>query len=491
MIDIQELKDYSGALNILYVEDDKELHEAVLRYLTKLFKSVESAYDGEEGLQKYCEGKFDIVLSDIKMPKLSGIEMIKEIKALNSEQEVIIISAHAETGYFMDAIHLNVSEYIIKPIDYAQMKKVLFKVARRLHAFKENLRYHTELEKLVSEKTKSLTDNYEQTLRAMVEMIEVRDSYTGGHSERVARYSRAIAQEMGLSQEECSLIYRAGMLHDIGKVTTPDSILLKPGKLSEREFLLIKDHVTVSHHLLSQIPMYKTISEIVLHHHEHYDGAGYPQGLSGKDIPLLSQIMIIADAFDAMTTNRIYKGRKSLEEAIEEMQLCSGKQFDPAVVPFACRALGRMDISHDISQLPKSTMEKERFSYFFRDSLTDMYNKDYLDFFLQQGIAGSRYKACACFLKNFSQYNSKHGWDKGSELLKRFAQFLQTRYSEAMVFRVQGDDFILLFDEERAGKIKEYEQPSFLDNTEVDSSCHYLSTLDDLMDQLKCLEGSE
>lgn len=491
MIDIQELKEYCGELNILYVEDDKELHEAVLRYLMKLFKSIESAYDGEEGLQKYCDGEFEIVLSDIKMPRLSGMEMLKEIKVLNPEQEVIIISAHAETDYFMEAIHLNVSEYVIKPIDYAQMKEVLFKVARRLHAFKENLRYHAELEKLVSEKTQSLTDNYEQTLHAMVEMIEVRDSYTGGHSERVARYSRAIAEEMGLSPQECSLIYRAGMLHDIGKVTTPDSILLKPGKLSDREFLLIKEHVTVSHHLLSQIPMYKTIAEIVLHHHERYDGAGYPQGLSGNEIPLLSQIMIVADAFDAMTTNRIYKGRKSLEEAIAEMESCSGKQFDPAVVPSACRALGRMEIAQDISQLPKSRMEKERFSCFFRDSLTDVYNKEYLDFFLQQDMEQSRYTACACFLKNFSKYNSKHGWDKGSELLKRFAQFLQVRYSEAMVFRVQGDDFILLFDEEREGEFKEYEEPSFLENTEVDSSCHYLTSPDDLMAQLMRLEGSE
>lgn len=491
MIDIQELKEYCGALNILYVEDDKELHEAVLRYLMKLFKSVENAYDGEEGLQKYREGKYDIVLSDIKMPRLGGLEMVKQIKALNPEQEVIIISAHAETGYFMDAIHLNVSEYIIKPIDYAQMKEVLFKVARRLHAFKENLRYHAELERLVSEKTKSLTDNYEQTLQAMVEMIEVRDSYTGGHSERVARYSRAIAEEMGLPQEECSLIYRAGMLHDIGKVTTPDTILLKPGKLSEREFLLIKDHVTVSHQLLSKIPMYKTIAEIVLHHHERYDGEGYPQGLRADEIPLLSQIMILADAFDAMTTNRIYKGRKSLEEAIEELQSCSGEQFDPAIIPSACRALGRMEISHDISQLPKSTMEKERFSYFFRDSLTDTYNKDYLDFFLQQGVDGSRYKAFACFLKNFSQYNSKHGWDKGNELLRRYAQFLQERYREAMVFRVQGDDFILLIDEKRTGEFKKYEHPSFLENTEVDSSCHYLDTMDDLMAQLKRLERSK
>lgn len=490
MIDIQELKEYCGALSILYVEDDKELHEAVLRYLMKLFKSVENAYDGEEGLQKYREGEYDIVLSDIKMPRLGGLEMLKEIKSLNPDQEVIILSAHAETGYFMDAIHLNVSEYIIKPIDYEQMKETLFKVAKRLHAFKENLRYHAELEKLVGEKTKSLTDNYEQTLQAMVEMIEVRDSYTGGHSERVARYSRAIAQEMGLSQQECSLIYRAGMLHDIGKVTTPDTILLKPGKLSEREFLLIKDHVTVSHQLLSKIPMYKTMAEIVLNHHERYDGEGYPQGLRADEIPLLSQIMILADAFDAMTTNRIYKGRKSLEEAIEELRLCSGKQFDPAVVPFACRALGRMNISHDISQLPKSTMEKERFSYFFRDSLTDMYNRDYLDFFLQQGIEESRYKACACFLKNFSQYNSKHGWDKGNELLRMFAAFLQERYSDAMVFRVQGDDFVLLFDEESEGEFKEYEQPDFLKNTEVESTCHHLETLNDMMAQLKYLERS-
>jgi YesN/AraC family two-component response regulator len=188
MIDILELKNLCQTLCVLYVEDDEELHASTLRYLKKLFKDVDDAYNGEDGLKRYISGEYDIVLTDIKMPKLDGLRMTEEIKKINPNQELVILSAQTEQGYFLDAIHLGVSDYILKPIDYEQMNAVLYKVSGRLHIFKENQEYHESLEKLVIEKTKLLTENYEQTLTAMVEMIEHRDSYTGGHSERVAHY---------------------------------------------------------------------------------------------------------------------------------------------------------------------------------------------------------------------------------------------------------------------------------------------------------------
>ena len=297
MSDILLLKECCHSLNILYVEDDRAVNEALTKYLSKFFNHIETAFNGEEGLEKYKAGEFDMVLSDINMPKMNGIDMAKEIKRINPEQEIIIISAHSESEYFLSAIHLGISDYILKPIIYEQMNSVLYKVASALQLRKENKRFHESLHQLVKEQTKSLTENYEQTIKAMVDLVESRDTYTGGHSERVAGYSKAIAQEMNLSEEECELIFRAGMLHDIGKVTTPDTILLKPGKLSGREYALIQNHVTVSYELLSKIPMYTKISDIVITHHERYDGNGYPNGLKGDEIPLLGRIMIIADAF--------------------------------------------------------------------------------------------------------------------------------------------------------------------------------------------------
>lgn len=485
MNDVLLLKERAQSLKVLYVEDEKEINEALSKYLSKFFSHVETALNGEEGLKKYKAGEFDIVLSDINMPKMNGIDMAKQIKEINPEQEIIIISAHSESEYFLNAIHLGISDYILKPIIYEQMNSVLYKVASALQLRKENKRFHESLHQLVKEQTQSLTENYEQTIKAMVDLVESRDTYTGGHSERVARYSKAIAQEMNLSKEECELIFRAGMLHDIGKVTTPDTILLKPGKLSAREYALIQNHVTISYELLSKIPMYTKISDIVITHHERYDGNGYPKGLKGDEIPLLGRIMIIADAFDAMTTNRIYKGRMSVDDAIAEIESSSGTQFDPKIVPFATQALSRIVLDQNITQLPQNSMENERFAYFFHDSVTDNYNQDYLDLYLQSIPHDSEYQACAFFLRNFSQYNNTFDWEAGNALLKNFADYLVKSYPNATLFRVQGDDFILISKEPFCD---ECAQPSFFENTGVLAQCHHLCVGDDFMAQVRKLE---
>ena len=209
--------------------------------------------------------------------------------------------------------------------------------------------------------------NYEQHIFSLVNIIEKRDSYTAGHTQRVAKYSVMIAKEMGFSSEKIDDLYRACMLHDIGKISTPDSILLKPGKLTQLEYEIIKEHVVISYELLADVDIYKDIAEIVRHHHEHYDGSGYPQGLKGDEIPIMSQIMTVADAFDAMTTNRVYKTRKSVESALKELVELASKQFHSEVVKAAIIVLKDIEIEINITQRPKNKVEKERFSYFYKD----------------------------------------------------------------------------------------------------------------------------
>ena len=482
MNDVVLLKSYCQYLSILYVEDEKDINESMCKYLNKFFNNVETAFNGKEGLEKYKSGKFDIVLTDIRMPKLNGIEMIREIKAINDGQEIIIISAHTEIDYFLSAIHMGVSDYILKPTIYEQVNSVLYKVAGNVNIRKEYKNLHENLKSLVKEQTKSITDNYEKTIKAMVDLVESRDTYTGGHSERVANYSKAIAQEMNLSDEDCELVFRAGMLHDIGKVTTPDSILLKPGELLSREYSLIQKHVSVSYELLSKIPMYEKLSEIVITHHECYDGSGYPNALKGDEIPLLGKIMIIADSFDAMTTDRIYKGHRSIKSAILEIQECSGTQFDPAVVPFACKVLSTSSVNNEITQLPKDSIENKRFSYFFHDSLTDNYNKEYLEIFLKNLPENNSYSARAYYLCNFSQYNKKFDWDKGNTLLKTFAEYLMQSNPNAISFRIDGDDFILISKEPFS---EDCINPSFLKSTDVSVKCQNLSVDGDLISKFR------
>ena len=180
----------------------------------------------------------------------------------------------------------------------------------------------------------------------------------------------------------------------------------------------------VGYELLSHIPMYSEISEIILSHHERYDGAGYPNGLSGNQIPLLSRVMIVADSFDAMTTNRIYKGRKSVPETLEELKNLSGIQFHPEVVDAACVALKNIDGLEITSQTPSTKIERERFSYFYKDQLTGLYNTVYLDFILSnQNRAESFNHLNILYMHNFNEYNARHGWPKGDALLRDVSQY--------------------------------------------------------------------
>jgi PAS domain S-box-containing protein/putative nucleotidyltransferase with HDIG domain len=312
-------------------------------------------------------------------------------------------------------------------------------------AIKQEITEHIYLKEKLAQKDKEKVENFEKTLDSFVRMVEERDTYTAGHSERVANYSLIIAKEMKFSIDECNILYRASILHDIGKIATPDNVLLKPGKLSDLEYKLIQEHVQASYDILSPIPMYKELAEIIRHHHEHYDGSGYPHGLKGDEIPLLSHIMIIADAFDAMTTNRIYKVRKTLQEALKELENLAGKQFHPEVVKYALKALGNIELHEQINQLPKSALEKERFSYFYRDQITNAYNADYLKLILNQNNFNEKY-ACinTLYMHNFSKYNKKYGWTEGDKLLKTFAEYLSERYPSSLIFRIHGNNFVLI-----------------------------------------------
>lgn len=286
-------------------------------------------------------------------------------------------------------------------------------------------------------------DLYEQNLYSLVSLIEQRDNYTAGHGRRVGEYSRLIAKEMGYSEELQEEIYRAGALHDIGKVAIPDSILLKPGRLGTIEKKLIEEHVNASYELLSKVEIFASIAEIIRYHHERADGSGYPFGLKGNEIPIMSQILAVADCFDAMTTNRIYKGRKTLQEAMNELDNSCKTQFHKDVLNAALIALADVSLEVNHSQRPTTPMEMERFSYFYKDSLTGVYTSAYLNFLFFEPDFTQYKQLWLINLGNISQYNKSYGWDRGDDLLKHYAHMLQEHYPDLPILRFQGDDFIL------------------------------------------------
>jgi putative nucleotidyltransferase with HDIG domain len=324
-------------------------------------------------------------------------------------------------------------------------------------------------EKLHKQEEQKIKD-YENFVYALVSMIEQRDSYTAGHSQRVAKYSLLIAKEMGYSMQECELLFKAATLHDIGKIATPDSILLKPDKLSKLEYNLMKEHVNVGVKMLKNIPMFKGISHIIKYHHEKYNGSGYPDGLSGNDIPELSRIMMVADAFDAMTTNRIYKHKKSVNDALAELKSLSKIHYHPEVVDAAIKALSCTKITDDFNQTPITEIEQQRFAYFYKDAVTELYNVKYLETTLINNNDTLKYKkSIVISLHKFDIYNKKHGWDKGDETLKNFAKLLYTLFTESLIFRIRANDFIILLQNElnKSSLIQE-EIKNFTEKAEIE-----------------------
>ncbi|MBF0264209.1 MAG: response regulator [Gammaproteobacteria bacterium] len=286
--------------------------------------------------------------------------------------------------------------------------------------------------------------DYDDFINSLVNVIEKRDTYTAGHSERVAVYCEMIARELGFKEEQISLLVIAAKLHDIGKISTPDSILLKPGKLEKLEYNLIKYHLNTGYEILKSIESYQEVAEIMRYHHERYDGKGYPEGFSGDKIPLISHVMIVSDAFDAMTTNRIYKPRMKRDNALNELIDNSGSQFHPHVVEAAIKVLSTLKLHEKVNQLPKDEVEHHRFSYFFKDKLTRLFLPEYERLVTELYFSKQTTYRYVIRLQNFSEYNKRHGWDKGDDLLEKFGKWLMQYYPDAVIFRIEGDDFMIV-----------------------------------------------
>ncbi len=322
------------------------------------------------------------------------------------------------------------------PEEVAMLEQLAGDIGFAIHAYTR----HAEAARLERERVA----NYEETILSLVDMIEKRDTYTAGHTRRVAQYCELIARQLGLDAAEIEKLKRAATLHDIGKIAIPDAVLLKPGILTPLEYELIKQHAEEGYETLNRIDMYKDLAEIMRAHHEREDGSGYPRGLTRGQIPRLAQIMAVADSFDAMVSNRIYKARKEVPAALAELRQQAGTRFAADVVAAACTALRDVQPPATVDQMPKTAIEHQRFAYFFDDQLTGTHNANYLQIMLRNGLPGHLTHAYLVMLRNFSRLNEELGWAAGNEALASFSRALIEMFPEALVFRVMGDDFVLL-----------------------------------------------
>lgn len=325
--------------SILVVDDEPPVNAILEGYLSRMGYSCITAESGSEALEKLREYPCALALCDIRMPGMDGIELLKRIKEYDEDVAVIMVTAVDNRQTAVEAMREGAYDYVIKPF---HLEEVLISVRRALENRRlilERKDYQQSLERKVRERTRELEEKHQElerlfrsTIESIVLTLHAKDEYTEDHSRRVSSRATAIARKLSLPDEEVENIRLAALLHDIGKVGTNESVLHKPGKLSDEEGAHMRSHPLVAASILEPIAALKGIIPYIKHVHEDYDGSGYPDGLKGEEIPLGARIIAVADVFDAMTTSRPYRRALDTEAVLAHLKEEAGKQFDPVVV---------------------------------------------------------------------------------------------------------------------------------------------------------------
>lgn len=323
---------------ILIVDDELEITEILADLLSEQY-DCQKAGSAEQALTRLQQTEFELVISDITMPGMSGLEMIPHIKGQSPNTVVVMISGMQTVESAIGALRLGAFDYLMKPFDLRQVEAVVKRALEHYELVVAKQRYENHLEELVEQRTAeldraldSLEEAYRSTLKALTTALETRDQETHGHSERVVSYSLRLGREYGLNREQLKALEFGSLLHDIGKIGVPDSILRKPAKLTEEEWVLMREHPMHGQQILRGIEFLQGAARVVAQHHEKWDGTGYPLGLQLEDIDVNARIFSVADAFDAITSDRVYRRGKSYEAAAQELDEWTGRQFDPKVV---------------------------------------------------------------------------------------------------------------------------------------------------------------
>jgi cyclic di-GMP phosphodiesterase len=323
----------SAKKKILIVDDEDAIRSLFLEALEDLGYRCDVARNGLECLEKFQRANdYDVVLLDVQMPELNGIETLKKLKVHFPDLSIIMVSASRDIENVRVALKEGAYDYVFKPFNVIDVNSVIKRALERAYLIKANKDYQRNLEKRVEEQTHELVRAYSGTLEAMILALDLREHETGYHSYRVTEYAISLGKHMNLTEEELSVIAKGALLHDIGKIGVPDNILLKPDKLTDEEWELMRKHAEFGYELLKKIDFLEDSARIVHTHHERYDGQGYPSGISGDEIPLGARIFSVVDALDAMTSRRSYRKALPFEEAVQRIAEASGSQFDPEVV---------------------------------------------------------------------------------------------------------------------------------------------------------------
>jgi putative nucleotidyltransferase with HDIG domain len=334
-----ELEVTRAKVRILIVDNEPSIGRLLADKLRPQGFDCAGCRSGQEALNLLDLHKFDAILSDFHMPSMNGLELMRLVRERDPQLAFMLITAVDDARVAIQAMREGSDDYLLKPLD---LSAVLVSVKRMLERRKLRIElenYRSHLEEIVEQRTEELRmalrqvgRTYDETLEALASAMDLRDNTTAGHSRRVMAYCVEIAKALGCNEEELRTIARGALLHDIGKIGIADAILAKPSSLTYEERATMETHVRIGYTLLSRVAFLASAAEIILAHHERFDGNGYPRQLAGREIPLGARIFAVADALDAMTSDRPYRAALPFAAAREEILRESGKQFDPRVV---------------------------------------------------------------------------------------------------------------------------------------------------------------
>jgi putative two-component system response regulator len=319
---------------VLLVDDEPDVLNLLGRMVSLLGYPHQRASSGIEALQTLQGQSFDAVVTDIDMPGMDGLELVRRMAMTmpGSQPTVVVVSGNSTLSKAIEAMKLGADDYIQKPFLFDEFKLSLNRALERRELRQQVQAYQTRLEQMVLERTQQLQHIFINAIQSLVFALEAKDSYTNGHSHRVAWLGEKLARAAKLSDEEVEMIQIAAMFHDLGKIGVRETILLKKETLTIEERLHIQKHPEIGVKILEPIQELQHILPIVLYHHESFDGSGYPASLSGHSIPLGARVIAIVDTYDALTTDRPYRAAQKPSEAIAVLEMEAGRQFDPALI---------------------------------------------------------------------------------------------------------------------------------------------------------------